>query len=176
MLKGQRVILREKMLSDARQDYTWRADEELARLDASVPIKLPFSDFMAFYIEELEYPTPRRRRFAIDSLDGRHIGNCMYYDIDFIKKEAEVGIMIGDKAYWNKGYGADAMKTLLEYIFTSTTLERVYLHTLDWNIRAQKCFEKCGFTTCGKLQRNGQSFVVMEAILPQGEGRAEEAP
>lgn len=163
MLKGEKVVLREKRLSDAPCDYAWRIDAELARLDATVPVGLPFSSFTTFYAEEIEYPSPRCRRFAIESLDGKHIGNCMFYDIDFQRREAELGIMIGDKAFWNRGYGSDAVKTLLKHIFSTTSLERIYLHTLEWNIRAQKCFEKCGFIPCGRVQRNGLSFVAMEA-------------
>ena len=44
--------------------------------------------------------------------------------------------MIGDRRFWGKGYGNDAVNTLVRYVFTETRLRRVYLHTLDWNQRA----------------------------------------
>ena len=78
-------------------------------------------------------------------MDGRHIGNVMFYNIDVLKGEAEVGITIGDRRYWSHGYGTDALKTLDRYIFTNTKLTRLYLKTLDWNLRAQHCFQKAGF-------------------------------
>ena len=59
MLRGNKVILREKRLDDARQDYEWRKDEELAHLDATAPLRSKFSDFQVLYAEELDYPTPR---------------------------------------------------------------------------------------------------------------------
>lgn len=162
MLKGEKVVLREKRLEDAANDYAWRSDEELARLDAAPVLKMSFLDFLANYADELRYPSPQRRRFAIDTLDGRHIGNCMYYDIDVDKGQAELGIMIGDRDYWNQGYGTDAITFLLDHIFSTTRLEKVYLNTLEWNIRAQRCFEKCDFVPVGRVKRQNRDFTRME--------------
>ena len=64
--------------------------------------------------------------------------------IDWNLKQAELGIMIGDKDYWNFGYGTDAVITLLEYVFTNTKLNSIYLHTLISNKRAQMAFRKAG--------------------------------
>lgn len=162
MLKGTKVILREKRLEDAANDYAWRCDEELARLDAAWPMTIPFTDYLASYKEELRYQDSYQRRFAIESLDGKHIGNCMYYDIDERRKQAELGILIGDRDYWNQGYGADVVTTLVNHIFEATGFERVYLSTLDWNIRAQKCFQKCGFVHCGSITRGQNHLIIME--------------
>jgi len=70
--------------------------------------------------------------------------------------------MIGNRNYWDKGYGADAVTTLVNYIFRQTNLNRIYLKTLDSNSRAQKCFQKCGFTPYRHLIRDGFRFVLME--------------
>lgn len=86
----------------------------------------------------------------------------MYYDIDEAKGEAELGIMIGDRRFWGQAYGTEAVGLLLCHIFSDTSLSRVYLHTLDWNSRAQKSFEKAGFTSTGRVRRNGHNFVAME--------------
>ncbi|MFQ5933625.1 MAG: GNAT family N-acetyltransferase [Dehalococcoidia bacterium] len=171
ILRGKKVILREKRLGDAAQDYAWRTDEELARLDANLPLKTRFDDFKEFYAEELEYPTPHRCRFAVDDLTGKHIGNCMYYGMDKSNGQVEVGIMIGDKAYWGRGYGADAVMTLLDYLFTEEKMKRVYLHTLEWNERAQRSFEKCGFVACDRVKRDRHTFIVMEIFRKQWETR-----
>ncbi|GAI42350.1 unnamed protein product, partial [marine sediment metagenome] len=73
-----------------------------------------------------------------------------------------LGIMIGNRDYWDKGYGADTVTTLLSYIFHQTDLKRIYLKTTDSNNRAQKCFKKCGFTPYGHMERDGFSFTLME--------------
>ncbi len=70
--------------------------------------------------------------------------------------------MIGDRRFWGKEYGTDAVNTLLDHIFTNTPLKRVYLHTLDWNLRAQKSCEKSGFAPTRQVQRNGYDFIAME--------------
>ncbi len=160
--KISKVILREKSMADASNDYVWRVDEELSRLDATQPLTISYRDFLAFFEEEIEYPSPQRVRFAIYTPEGKHIGNCMYYDINPVRGEAELGIMIGDRDYWNRGYGEQSVKVLLRHIFTTTKLKKVYLHTLDWNYRAQKCFEKCGFVPTGRAERDGYRFVAME--------------
>ncbi|MCL0091257.1 GNAT family N-acetyltransferase [Dehalococcoidales bacterium] len=162
MIIGSKVILRNKKLADALNDYTWRTDAELAWLDAAPQLTTTFAQYLSDYAAELRYPSLTRHRFAIETLDGKHIGNCSYYDIDEIKGEAELGIMIGNRDYWDKGYGADAITTLLSHIFRQTKLNRIYLKTLDANIRAQKCFKKCGFTQYGHLNKDGYSFVLME--------------
>ncbi len=161
-LRGSITILREKRLEDAPQDYQWRTDAELAKLDAAVPLRVPYEEYLRHYKEELRHPTPWSRRMAILTLDGKHIGNCMYYDIDTINQEAELGIMIGDKQYWSQGYGYDAIVTLVDHIFSTTSLRRIYLHTLEWNHRARRCFEKCGFQTVRPVRRTGYNFILME--------------
>ena len=161
-LRAGKVILREKSLEDAWSDYLWRSDEEVARLDAAYPLKMKFQEFLRLFKDQLRYPTPASGRFAIDTPDGKYIGNCMYYDMDTINKQAEIGIVIGDRDYWSRGYGYDAVVTILDHLFLNTEMERLYLHTLHWNKRALWAFEKCGFIPVHRVQRNGMDFVLME--------------
>ena len=86
----------------------------------------------------------------------------MYYDMDTVGKQAEIGIVIGDRDYWSRGYGYDAVVTMLEYLFSTKPLERLYLHTLEWNKRAQRAFQKCGFTPVTLVRRIGLDFLLME--------------
>lgn len=164
-LVGEKVRLRPKQIGDAANDYAWRRDAELCRLDATSPITCSFKEFLEDYVWELQHYYSGQR-FAIETMEREHIGNCGFYNIDGEKQEAEVGIMIGNRAYWNRGYGTDAILTLLKYIFANTSMQRVYLKTLEWNIRAQRCFRKCGFTPCGSLFCWGYTFLVMETFRP----------
>jgi RimJ/RimL family protein N-acetyltransferase len=70
--------------------------------------------------------------------------------------------MIGDRDYWNKGYGADTISTLIDYVFSLRKFRRIYLKTLEDNFRAHKCFEKCGLTPCGHREQDGYRFLLME--------------
>lgn len=175
MLLGEKTKLRQKRSGDAVNDYAWRTDPELSRLDVTAPLCLSFEEYLRGYAVQLSFSGTKETHFAIETLDGKHIGNCAYFNIDRIKREAELGIMIGNRDYWDKGYGADAIMTLLNHIFSETNLRRVYLKTLDWNIRAQKCFKKCGLSPSGRLIKDGHNFVVMEIYHPQFKPKAEVA-
>ncbi len=171
MIIGSNIRLRDKRLADARDDYRWQTDSELARLDAIQLPAITFSQYLSEYTLKLYHPSPARREFAIETLNGKHIGNCTYYNIDEADSKAELGIMIGDSDYWGKGYGTEATTALLDYIFHKTNLERIHLKTLDWNTRAQRCFEKCGFTQYGQSVRGGFSFRLMEIRCKQQQKR-----
>ncbi len=162
MITGKKIMLRRKRLADAWNDYTWKTDPELARLDAAPQLTVSFYKFLSDYANELHCSDSVRCAFAIETEDGKHIGYCGYYDVNESRGEAEVGIIIGNRDYWDKGYGTDAVKTLASYIFGHTSFNRIYLKSLQWNIRAHKSFQKSGFTLCGHLVKDGYSFVLME--------------
>ena len=129
-IKGEKVNIRPKKPTDAKNDYRWQSDPELSALDAMTPLTLSFRDYYQEYIETLKHPFPNRITFAVDTKDGRHIGNCVYYNIDKMIGETEIGIMIGERDYWNNGYGTDIISTLIDYIFQRLKFQRVYLKTL----------------------------------------------
>jgi RimJ/RimL family protein N-acetyltransferase len=64
--------------------------------------------------------------------------------------------------------------TLLDYLFTNMGLKRVYLHTLDWNHRARRCFSKCGFSPVKPVRRMGHDFILMEVWRDAWTEKAEE--
>jgi len=169
MITGTKIKLRDKRLADARDDYSWQTDPELVQLDAAPLLTTAFPKYLSNYAVELRYPPSTKRSFAIETLDGKHIGNCVYYNISKFKGEAELGIMIGNRDYWDNGYGTDTVTALLSYIFRQTKLNRIRLKTLNSNQRAQKCFEKCGFTSYGNTNKDGYYFVLMEIHRKQWE-------
>ncbi len=161
-IKSDRIVLREKKKSDIPDDYRWRSDIELAELDASSPLNISYKHFERLSKNEKSYPDSRSKRLSVDTLDGQHIGNVMFYDIDLRSGEAELGIMIGEKAYWSKGFGTETVDLLLDHMFEEYPFNRVYLHTLTWNHRAQKSFRKSGFKAIGPIRKNGHDFIKME--------------
>ena len=160
--KGDMVHIREKRVEDISDEYSWRVDSELSRLDATRPLTMSYEDFLRYSKEEMQFASYRSKRLAVDTLDGVHIGNVMYYDLNMSNRESELGIMIGNKEYWGEGYGTDIVKTLLRYLFEVIGLERIYLHTLAWNYRAQASFRKAGFSSVRPVRRGGQDFILME--------------
>jgi RimJ/RimL family protein N-acetyltransferase len=61
-----------------------------------------------------------------------------------------MGIQIGEREYWGKGYGTDALRVLLRYAFDELNLARVSLSVLEGNVRAMRSYEKCGFKYEGR--------------------------
>lgn len=162
--KKNRIRLRDKTLEDASQDYTWRCDNELSQLDGMAPLDMSLSDFLTRYKEEMENSPSDQYRYAIETPEGKHIGNCMFYDLNEYRGEVEIGILIGEKLYWNNGYGKEAIDSLLKLLFANVNIQKVYLKTLADNFRAQRCFFKCGFISTGRIIVNGNHFISMEIM------------
>ena len=97
----------------------------------------------------------------IDIKNDKLIGIVGLSNIDYLHRTAEIGIFIGDKSYWNKGYGEEAMKLLLKYSFSYLNLRNVMLRVYSYNHSAIKCYEKIGFKMIGK-RRNAIQFDMKE--------------
>ncbi|MFQ5473581.1 MAG: GNAT family N-acetyltransferase [Dehalococcoidia bacterium] len=160
--RGRLTVIRRKRLSDARDEYRWRTDSELAKFDASRPVQSDFESYARNWSFDYRFTDVAGRSFAIEDVHGRHIGNVMYYNINHQRSEAEIGISIGERDCWSKGYGSDTIETLTRTLVRRTELKRFYLHTLDWNERAHRAFSRAGFEVCGTSWRDGHTFLVME--------------
>lgn len=91
--------------------------------------------------------------FAIEDIKTKkYIGGCGIQKVNWLARVATVGIMIGDKDYWSKGYGTDAMKVLMKFIFEEMNINKIRLGVFSFNVRAKKCYEKCGFEVEGVLK------------------------
>ncbi|KYH29616.1 MULTISPECIES: GNAT family N-acetyltransferase [Clostridium] len=92
--------------------------------------------------------------FAIEDIKtGKYIGGCGIHKVNWLSRVATVGIMIGDKNYWGKGYGTDAMKVLMKFIFEDMNMNKIRLSVFSFNERAKRCYEKCGFQVEGILKK-----------------------
>jgi RimJ/RimL family protein N-acetyltransferase len=162
-ISGSITSLHPKSLSDATRDYLWRKDAELASLNAQPPLKISFLRYLAEMDSSPSGEYPPGEYLSIKTIaEGKHIGNCAIYNIDWDIAEADTGIVIGDRRYWNRGYGTDAFRTLIDYTFNRLGMRRLHLKTLESNLRAQKCFARCGFKPCGSLLENGNTFILMQ--------------
>ena len=93
--------------------------------------------------------------FAIFDMEtGLHIGNCALHKIDQKKSDCELGIVIGEKEYWDKGYGTDSVKVLTDFALGDLGLLRIRLNVYIYNHRAIKAYIKCGFEQIRVLKRN----------------------
>ena len=91
-----------------------------------------------------------RRQFNIVSLnENKLVGTISLENINWIERSAVLGIFIGDEDFRNNGYGAEAIKIILEYGFKYINLHSIRLDLLSVNERAHKCYLKCGFKDTG---------------------------
>ena len=76
---------------------------------------------------------------------GLHIGNCGLHKIDYCDSCCEMGIFIGEKKYWDKGYGSETIDLVKNYVFGLLNILRIYLNVYEYNQRAIKVYKNCGF-------------------------------
>ncbi len=130
--------------------YRWSSDEAVLRLSGGSPTELTLDEFRERLRSESSYGYDNRRAFLILTRTGEAIGRIGIFAIDWAHHQGELGIVIGEREYWGKGYGRDAILTLLRHLFQTTSLETINLFTFTDNIRAQRAFAACGFSVVGQ--------------------------
>jgi len=153
MFIGEKVRLREYRKEDVKQAQNYINDPEVKRLlHPGIPYLYTFEDEQRWY-DNLS-ATKDVYSFAIETLEeNNYIGGCGINNVDWKNRVAVVGIFIGDKNYWGKGYGTDAMKVLISFIFDQMNINKIKLHVFSFNTRAIKSYEKCGFKQEGILRQ-----------------------
>ncbi len=145
ILRGAKVVLRPLGSGDLRRCVKWFSDPQVTQfLGRNTPVTLAeeerwFRDYLRRGDEQI---------FAIE-VDGRHVGNLGLHKVDRVHRKADLGIVIGEPAYWSRGYGTDALRAALAYGFGPLALNKVSLDVLEDNARALHSYEKCGFVREG---------------------------
>jgi len=148
---GEKTRLRAVERSDIPAFVRWFNDPEVRQY---LSMYLPLSQAQEERWFERQLEDESGHVFAIETAEGIHIGNVGLHGIDWKNRKAFCGIVIGEKAYWNQGYGADALRALLRFGFEELNLHRVFLHVYDFNGRAIRCYEKVGFRYEGRLRQS----------------------
>lgn len=108
--------------------------------------------------------------FGIFLQDGKHIGNVKLGNINWIHRYADIGIIIGDKSYWGKGYGTKAIELATEYAFTEINLNHLMAGIYANNIASYKAFSKAGYREVGRFTKrrfykgNYVDEIIMEKV------------
>ncbi len=153
MYTGKKIRLREYREEDIELALSYINDAEVKKLlMPGVPYPLTLEDEYKWFQNISAFHDTYN--FAIETLeDEKYIGGCGINRLDWKNKVATVGIFIGDKDYWGKGYGTDAMKVLMKFIFEQMNINKIKLHVYAFNERAIKSYKKCGFTVEGVLRQ-----------------------
>lgn len=161
--RGEHVIVRRKRIADAPDDYRWRTDPEVARFDGAEPLRMTYTDFVGLEAAELAYADNHRQVFAIDTADGLHIGNLMFYNASPETGQAELGISIGDEQFRGSGLGTEALVAFVDFLWRTFPFRRLVMHTFEWNNRARASFERAGFSAEARVIRGSDALIRMVA-------------
>jgi len=132
----------------------WNRDPEYFRLlDSAAPRLWSAKKMKEWFEKDLEDSSPTFISFSIRTLvEDRLIGFVAFDEIKWVARDAWVAIGIGEREFWSKGYGSDAMRLMLRYGFLELNLNRVSLGVFSANPRAVRSYEKCGFVHEGRIR------------------------
>jgi len=143
VINGDQIFLRCLEESNATKEYSdWLNDSEVNRY---LTTKSATTSGLKKYIKE-KNKDPNCLFFGIFfKKNKKHIGNIKLEPINFKDYEATIGIMIGDKDYWGRGIGTEAIRLLTNYAFQKIGLEEINLGVVSKNKVAIKAYKNVGF-------------------------------
>ncbi len=133
----------------------WSRDSEYWRLmDAGAARVFSVKQVVKFFEKDIDETSPAIYFFGVRTLaDDKLIGEMILNVVNWSGRDAFVGLSIGERENWGKGYGTDMMNVLLRFAFTEVNLRRVTLIVFDYNPRAVRSYEKSGFQHEGRIRQ-----------------------
>jgi [ribosomal protein S5]-alanine N-acetyltransferase len=149
-LHSKRLYLRHLLEEDANGPYlAWFNDDQVCYGNSHHVF--PFTKEAAIaYIRESLTNRSDLVLAIIDAGSGTHIGNISLQQIHPVYHSAEFAIVIGDKAFWSKGYGLEAGKLICGHGFSRLNLHRIYCNTFDNNTAMKKLALSLGMAEEGR--------------------------
>jgi RimJ/RimL family protein N-acetyltransferase len=156
MILGDQIRLRAIEREDLSSFVKWLNDPEVRRgLAMVMPLSLAEEeDWFVGLLKRSPFERPLAIEIQPDPQEDHwvFVGNCSFIGIDWQNRLAEIGIHIGEKDYWNQGFGTKAMDLMLKHGFENLNLHRLWLQVYESNQRAIRAYEKAGFIREGKLR------------------------
>jgi len=151
LLRGELVRLTvEEPETLASLESRWSADSEYSRLLDWDPARRFSVKSSQKWIEK-HYEKEDNFGFTIRTLESdRIIGGIGLDGVCWTHGDCFVGIGLGEREFWGKGYGTDAMKIILRYAFSELNMHRVTLDVFEYNQRGVRSYEKAGFVLEGR--------------------------
>lgn len=152
-LMGRKLYLRPLLASDLTERYlSWLNDAEVTRYVEAGSFPVTKGD-LEEYCQNMKHSRTNLVFAIVDRKKGVHIGNIKLGGINWIHRFGDLGILIGDKKYWSKGYGEEACRLLLEYAFGRLNLNKIILGSYATHIAALKTYSKVGFKIEGRMKK-----------------------
>ncbi len=156
-LEGERTRLRPALADDARRFLAWINDPEIAHYLGGPAFQFSVAAERAFVESHLENDWDHGIFLVIEATDRPApvpIGTLDLRQLDPIARRGTVGMEIGERDYWSRGFGSDALRTLCRFAFDELDLHRIELTVAAFNPRAQRAYEKVGFVVEGRLREH----------------------
>lgn len=151
-LTGQRVYFRPVERTDAPLLAGWINNPQVWRtIRQYLPKSLAQEEAFLERTWESEHDI---LLLIVNRVDDQPLGAAGLNKIDFRHRHAEFGLMLGDPDQWNKGYGTEATRLIVQYGFDTVNLHRIYLHVHEDNIGGIRAYEKVGFRREGVLRQD----------------------
>ena len=149
---GDKIYLRPLEMEDIDSFIVWLNDEEVRQYVKRIS---PLNRIREReYIERL-YKDDREITLGIVLKENDQlIGNITLHRVSIPHRQASLGIFIGDKSCWSKGYGTEALNLMLGHGFNQLNLHRIFLTVLSFNARATRAYEKVGFKREGVFREH----------------------
>ena len=153
IIEGKRLYLRELTEKYASEKYCkWLNDPVVNKY---LETRKATIESLKKYIKEKK-EDPNCLLFGIFlKNNNEHIGNAKLEPIDFEKKIADYGMIIGETEYWGKGLGTEITKLVVDYAFNELNLKKIRLGVITENLPAIRVYEKVGF----KIVKNQEKSV-----------------
>ncbi len=151
LLHGERVYLQRPTIEDATNVFHWERDNEVWRYDPHRPYSHTMAEFLPIFKRNYVHGGGRQCWFIIEDEEHIAIGTITYFNVDMRLGQVEIGLGLGEKTRWGQGYGPDAIRTLVRYLFTFPHIVRVYAETAVDNVPARRAFIKAGFNEVGHI-------------------------
>jgi RimJ/RimL family protein N-acetyltransferase len=156
LLHGEQVRLSAEDPETMAMNFSrWNQDTEWLRLlDTEPPRMLSAKKWKEWLEKDLEKNIPNEIFFGIRTLDSNQmIGFIALFEHYLQHGDTLVAIALGEREYWGKGFGTDAMRIMLRYAFNELNLRRVGLIVFEYNPRAIRSYEKAGFLHEGTVRK-----------------------
>ncbi|MFD3162542.1 GNAT family N-acetyltransferase [Herpetosiphon sp. NSE202] len=170
MFSSSRLTLRSVGQEDLPIFHQWWGDPEIMALQTDGDIRLRHEPTNVMMFDHWFRDGGSDVGFSIElTATGQLIGFTNVWGAQLKNRSAELGIML-DRAFWDNGYGTEAMHLVVRYVFAELNFHRLQLTVRDYNQRAQHVYSKVGFQVAGRLRqinfRNGRwhDDIVMDLL------------
>jgi RimJ/RimL family protein N-acetyltransferase len=178
-LKNDKVRLRTLTPEDANLVLEWANDKEVVKNFSFFQQPATYERIFSYITEK--YQSNDDLLFAIFTNSDEYVGNVGLHEIDRVNDTARLGIIIGKREFWNRGYAQETIKLLLKYAFTQAGIHKIYLNAFSTNVKGLNLYTKLGFQREGLLRseyklRDRYQDLVRMAMLAEDYHQLENFP